>query len=230
IRDASVYQEIGLHGGMTHLCWNNPLQPEDVVRAELAAGVRALNDIGVRATSFTFPRNFESCHHLLLEHGFRCYRGLGPSPEETLGRSRTGAAVRLLAEMGRLTPPAVWPRERLPGLWSIPSSLFLYRMSRSRARIAPLAGRVARARKGIREAARKRGVFHLWLHPENLTESPFAFSAFEQIVEEIARARRSGDVEVLTMTQLADRRNVGRSHAPPRSCRDNLQPMSSRGL
>ncbi|MCP5118684.1 MAG: hypothetical protein GY953_48355, partial [bacterium] len=180
IRDAGVYQEIGLHGGLTHLRWNNPPPPEDVVRKELAAGVRALNEIGVTPTSFTFPRNFENYHHLLPEYGFRCYRGLGASPEETLKRSKAGTAVRLLAEMGRLTPPAVWPRERLPGLWNIPSSLFLYRMTPSRARIAPLAGRVARVRKGIRRATRERAVFHLWLHPENLTESPLAFSTFKQ--------------------------------------------------
>jgi hypothetical protein len=190
---------------LTHLCWNRPVHGEDTLRRELVSGIKALNEIGITPTSFTFPRNLEAHRHLLSQHGIRCYRGRGPALGERLNRSLPGAAVRLLAETCRAVPAGVCPEERLPGLWNIPSSLFLYRMSESRARFAPLSTRLTRVRLGIEAAARHGGVFHLWLHPENLAESPMAFAVFEDIVEEIARARGAGNVEVLTMTQVADR-------------------------
>ena len=205
IRDAGVAQEIGLHGGLTHLCWSDPETPPSTARRELEEGIRALEEISVTPTSFTFPRNFEAHHHLLREYGIRCYRGLGPSPEETLRRTTAGSAVRWLYELGRATPPAVLPAEKIPGLWNVPSSMFLYRMSESRGRLAPLAGRVARVRQGIREAARHKRLFHLWLHPENLAESARAFPVFEAILDEIAAARAAGDIDVLTMTGAAER-------------------------
>lgn len=211
VRDAEPCQEIGLHGGLTHLCWDRPVRDQDTLRRELVSGIQALKEIGVAPTSFTFPRNLEGHHHLLAQHGIRCYRGRGPALGERLPRSLPGAAVRLLSETCRVAPPVVRAEEQLPGLWNLPSSLLLYRMSELRARLAPLSTRLTRVRLGIEAAARRRGVFHLWLHPENLAESPTALAVFEDIVEEIARARDAGNVEVLTMTQVADRME-GASH------------------
>ena len=112
----------------------------------------------------------------------------------------------------------MWPQETLPGLWNIPSSLFLYPIGPSRTRVAGLRSRIERFSRGIAAAARLRGIFHFCLHPENLTESPHGFSMLEDILERLVRTRDRGDVEILTMGEVAARMERGRERrtAAPR--------------
>src|SRR5260370_21325983 len=117
-------------------------------------------------------------------------------------------------ELLRTTPPPVWPQETLPGLWNIPSSMFLYPIRPSRTRFVALRTRIDRVSKGLEAAARQRGIFHLSLHPENLAESPHGFSLFGDILRRLLLARDRGDVEILTMAQAAARMSA--SGAPPK--------------
>src|SRR5207249_8434242 len=114
-------QDVGLHGGLTHLIWTDHLQQPDVLRIELERGLEALAAISVRPLSFSFPRNREGGHDLLASHGFLCYRGRVPRLSQMLGRNLPGAAIRALEELGAATPPPIWPVEVMPGLWNIPS-------------------------------------------------------------------------------------------------------------
>src|SRR5207237_4174204 len=116
----------------------------------------------------------------------------------------------LLDEVRRVTPPPVWPQETLPGLWNIPSSLFLYPIGSSRTRLVGLRSRIERFSRGMSAATRLCGIFHFCLHPENLTESPHGFSIFEDILKRLIRTRDRGDVEILTMGEVAARMERGR--------------------
>ena len=205
LRQASPRQEIGLHGGLTHLIWTAPHATLDVLKWELTEGAKALDEAGIRPCSFSFPRDQEACHQLLPAHGVRCFRGRTPVLAYQLGRTLPGALLRILDELRRATPPPVWPHESLPGLWNIPSSLFLYPIGRARARVVPLGTRVERVRRGLKAAIRYRGIFHFCLHPDNLAESPDGFSMFQDILDELVRARNRGDVEILTMAEIAGR-------------------------
>jgi hypothetical protein len=210
LREARPLQEIGLHGGLTHFIWTDARATRDVVRFELAEGVKALEQVRVRPRSFSFGRNEEAYHELLPAHGFSSYRGLTPVLAYRLGRTLPGALLRVWDEMSRATPPPVWPQETLPGLWNIPSSLFLYPIGPARARVVRLRTRIERFRRGIEAAIRCRGIFHFCLHPENLAESGHGFSLFEDIMERLVRARDLGDIEVLTMGAAAARMEPGR--------------------
>lgn len=219
LANASVQQDIGLRGGLTHLIWTDPHSNREVVRKELEAGVAALAELGIRPAAFSFPRNLERHHDLLTEFGIRCYRGA-----ERLGRSLPGSVVRLTSEMGRVTPKAVWPEQKHLGLWNIPASLSLYPIGETRSTIVPLQTRLDRFQKGVEEAARQRGVFHFSLNPVNLAESPRGYQLFDSLMERLAHARRSGDVSILTMAQLsgrmdalAERAGVQTAGAPPLS-------------
>jgi hypothetical protein len=205
LRDVSPYQEIGLHGGLTHLIWTAPHATPDVLSCELGEGIRALHQAHIRPRSFSFPRDQEAHHQLLPEHGIHCFRGRTPVLSYRLGRTLPGAVLRILDELRQATPPPVWPYESLPGLWNIPSSLFLYPIGRTRTRVAPLRTRVARFRLGLETAVRYRGIFHFCLHPDNLAESPDGFGMFEDILDQLVRTRNRGDVEILTMTEIAER-------------------------
>jgi hypothetical protein len=108
-------------------------------------------------------------------------------------------------EIRRATPRLVWPQQVLPGLWNIPSSLFLYPIHPSRTTLAGLQTRIDRFVRGIEAAARHRGIFHYCLHPENLTESPRGFAMFEEMLGHLNLSRARGDIEVLTMRDVAVR-------------------------
>jgi peptidoglycan/xylan/chitin deacetylase (PgdA/CDA1 family) len=210
LRASSPQQEIGLHGGLTHFIWTDARATRDVVKRELAEGVKALEQVQVRPRSFSYGREQEAFHELLPPHGIRAYRGRAPVLASRLGQTLPGTVLRLVNEMRRTIPPPVWPQETLPGLWNIPSSVFLYPIGAMRARIVALRSRVERFGRGLEAAIRHRGIFHFSLHPENLAESPQGFPLFAEILELLVRARDRGDVEVLTMSEVAARMENGR--------------------
>lgn len=201
LADAWPRQEIGLHGGLTHWIWTSAGATREIASRELAAGVRALEQASIQPRSFSFGREQEAYYDLLPACGIRCYRGRTLGLGHRLGAGIPGAAVRLFDELRRATPPPVWPVETLPGLWNIPSSMFLYPIGPSRTGIAGIRSRLARFASGVDAAARWRGIFHFSLHPENLAESRDGFLLFQDMVEHLARARDRGDVEVRTASE-----------------------------
>jgi hypothetical protein len=205
LHEAQPFQEIGLHGGLTHLIWTDRRSTRGVVKRELAEGVKALERALVRPVSFSFGREQEAYHDLLPEYGILAYRGRTPVLACEMGPTLPGALLRAFDELISATPPPVWPHQTHPGLWNIPSSLFLYPIGPSRARVLALRSRLQRFSRGLEAAVRYRGIFHFCLHPENLAESPQGFSLFEDILERLIQARDRGDVEILTMGQVAAR-------------------------
>jgi len=210
LRRARPFQEIGLHGGLTHLIWTHAHATREVVKRELSEGVKALEQALVHPVSFSYGREQEAYYDLLPKHRIRCYRGRNVTRAFQLGPTFRGAMARLLDEVRCSTPPPVWPQETLPGLWNIPSSAFLYPIGKSRSRVVGLRSRIERFSRGVEAAARLRGIFHFCLHPENLTESEQGFPMFEEILDLLVRARDRGDVEILTMGEVAARMERGR--------------------
>ncbi len=109
----------------------------------------------------------------------------------------------------------VWPQETLPGLWNIPASLFLYPLRASRSRWIGVKSRIQRFLRGIEAAARYRGIFHYCLHPENLAESASGCSLFDGMLDALQRARALGDIEIMTLSEIADR--MGQDSCPAKS-------------
>ncbi len=205
LRQAWPPQEIGLHGGLTHLIWTDTHSTVEIARRELAEGIMALAFPCGRPLSFSYPRNQEAYHHLLPQHGLRCFRGRPPALAWRLGQTMPGALLRAYEEFSRETPPVVWPQQVLPGLWNVPASMFLYPMGGLRARLIGLRSRLERFKRGVEAAAHHRAVFHFCLHPENLVESAGGFTVIEDILELLVLARERGDVEVMTMRDVVDR-------------------------
>jgi hypothetical protein len=215
LRDATPFQEIGLHGGLTHLVWTDLRATREAATHELLEGVTALQDATVRPRTFSYARAEEAHYDLLPEHGIRSYRGPIPALAWRMGNTVPGALMRALDELCRKTPPAVWPTQTLPGLWNVPASLFLYPLSPARTRVLGLRSRVERFSRGIEAAMRNQAIFHFCLHPENLTESPQGFSLFEAILERLVRARERENVEVLTMSDVVTRMERNHLYVPP---------------
>jgi hypothetical protein len=217
LRDAFPAQEIGLHGGLTHLIWTNSIATRDVVETELLEGLSVLRELNIEPRSFSFARDQEAHHRLLAQNGITVYRGRTPVLAYRLGRTLPGALLRVFDEISGSAPPPVWPTESLPGLWNLPSSLFLYPMTPWRTNIIGLRSRIKRFEQGIEAAVRSRGVFHFCFHPENLAESNHGFLVFEEILELLTRARDQGDIEVLTMGDIGTliERHTNADHRSP---------------
>ena len=95
LRKARPFQEVGLHGGLTHLIWTDARATREVVKRELAEGVKALEQAPVRPLSFSFGREQEAHHELLPAHGIRCYRGRTVTRAFQLGPTLRGKLARL---------------------------------------------------------------------------------------------------------------------------------------
>jgi peptidoglycan/xylan/chitin deacetylase (PgdA/CDA1 family) len=102
------------------------------------------------------------------------------------------------------------PERHDDGLWNIPQT-YLFAPATHRRRV-PIALWVRAPIRRIRQAARRRSLFHLWLHPYNITaDPPRALDAFERVCAEAARLRSRGRLDVLTMGGLAERLALSRS-------------------
>lgn len=205
IQAAKVPQEIGSHS-FAHPHFGDPEMTRDAAASDLDACLNAARQRGVELRSFVFPSNSEGHHDLLLDRGFRAYRGNGP--EELRIRSLPDPLQRSahLATQVLGTRPLVGkPVEKLPGLWDIPASMLL--MTRTGLRkLSSRAARARRVRTGIAAAQRTGAVFHLWTHPWNLADDPaFHMGVLREIIDHVARERDAGHLRVETMGAMANR-------------------------
>lgn len=197
IRDAAVDHEIGSHS-FSHVVFDAPGTDRELAAAELEASVAAAEALDVSLRSFVFPRNRVGHRDVLAEHGFDCYRGAAP-------RRIDHTPLRPLAKLAGVTPPIVTPSIDEHGLVNVPPSLDLYGfegVARSLAERTIGDPVVRRAERGADAAAGSDGVFHLWLHPNNLTGE----ADFERLRRVLSTLdRRRGDLAFETMGEVAIR-------------------------
>jgi peptidoglycan/xylan/chitin deacetylase (PgdA/CDA1 family) len=202
IRACPVPQEIGCHS-FSHVILGDAGCSAAAADSDLTACVRAAGELGLEMRSFAFPRNRVGHLDLLNRHGFRAYRGPGATWYEQ--EEQTGLLGRLahLWDVWRASvPPTVLPELTPSGLWNIPGSMIYFPMHGLR-RLIPVSRRVARARRGLDEAARSRKVFHLWFHPTNLADHTEAmFRGLREIFEHASRLRDQGFMAILPMKAL----------------------------
>jgi peptidoglycan/xylan/chitin deacetylase (PgdA/CDA1 family) len=200
IRSCRAPQEIGSHS-FSHAIFSEC--DTATAEAELSAAVEAARAMGIEPRSFVFPRN--SIGHLerLAAHGFTTYRGESPRWYDH------GQCPRLLRRTGHLVdiltvapPPLVKPRLEANGLWNVPASM-LFTPAFGVRKAVPVGWRVARARRGLLEAARRGGVFHLWLHPTDLAARTEAMlGGLERVLRLAAELREQGRLQIVPMCDV----------------------------
>lgn len=205
IRDCETPQEIGSHS-FSHVLFDESACSLETAESELEAAVSAADELGLELRSFAFPRNRIGHTGLLRKYGFTSYRNRDQSWYEPVAPRRWFHRAAHLADILIAgAPPAVLPHWDPNGLWAIPGSM-LYTPAYGLRKCIPVQLRVARARKGLRAAVRERRIFHLWLHPTDLAERTDAMlSGLRRIFETVAQLRDAGEIEVLTMGELAHR-------------------------
>jgi hypothetical protein len=201
IRACPVPQEIGGHS-FSHVIYGDPGCSRAAAESDLDALVAAAKGIGLSLESFSFPRNRVGHQDALVARGFKVFR----APEPGWHFRASSPVVRRLGHLADVVlarrPPAVFPRREADGLVSVPGSMIYFPMHGLR-RLLPVSARVRRAKKGLAEAVRERGVFHLWTHPTNLADETEAmFGGLAAILAEVRDLRAQGRLDVRTLGSL----------------------------
>lgn len=199
-------QEIATHTFSHYYCLA-PGQTRESFAADLASAVRIAARDGLRVESIVFPRNQHNPEYdrLLLDAGIGCYRG-NPRP----WYYRADRPVMRLARLansyvsftGSLSTP--WDQVVQPsGLCNVPASLFLRPWSRGARWLERL--RVDRIRHGMRGAARRGEVLHLWWHPHNFgRHMDENLGVLRRLLDEFADCRSRYGMRSMTMAEVAE--------------------------
>ena len=206
LQSASVDHDIGSHTFSHVPLWNSKTNQE-TARAELERSVETAADRGLSLESFIYPRNRVGHRDLLAECGFSTYRGHRPRTwvdnTETLGT----VAKLVRGTVPGTRPPIVEPSIDEFGLVNVPASLYLFGFegrARSVAEAVYADPMVLKAKRGIDAVADSDGVFHMWLHPNNLVAER-DFTRVEAILSLIDKRRRAGDIDIATMAAVAEK-------------------------
>ncbi len=200
LAEARPKQELGFHG-FSHVTLGDPRVTARRARQELEMCAELARKLSLDSPAFVFPRN--SIGHLdaLFAAGMGSYRGPDALPFRLRMRwLRTAWSIG--ADVLGLRPVLVRPRiER--GLVNIPGSLMV-RYAAGWRKYIPDAARLRRLRSGLKLVCRRGGIFHVWLHPENLF---FGRPRLERVLAdfhaEAGDLAASSKIRVLTMGQIA---------------------------
>ncbi|QLG48564.1 polysaccharide deacetylase family protein [Natrinema halophilum] len=197
VLESDVEHEFASHS-FSHVLFGRPETNRELAIAELERCRELADDWGQSIDSFIYPRNDVGHRDVLAEHGIGAYRGTSPTRDGV--RGVFDSAIR---DRSMLVTPIVDEY----GLVNVPASMFLFGFEGTARVVAesiwedPM---VVLARRGIDEAARTDGLFHMWLHPNNLTHQRDD-RRMRAILSHLERRRSATDLTVETMADVADR-------------------------
>jgi peptidoglycan/xylan/chitin deacetylase (PgdA/CDA1 family) len=202
IKIDTVEHEIASHS-YAHLIYNDSgLNPEAAEHdIKKAAAIHRAN--GFDFKTFVFPRNKAGYLKKLKEAGISSYRGHNRRWYDRfpLPLSRVGH----LADYFLPGAKTVKPTREENGLINIPDCLLLVSRNGFRKIVSPGA-MVKKAKAGLRQAAMKKEIFHLWFHPFNfLFEKEKQFKILKDILTEAYAYREKGEIDIITMGEVAMR-------------------------
>lgn len=201
-------QEISCHS-FSHPMFGDPGCSEQLARAEIDKCLEIMTERGLRPRTFVFPLGNAGHINLLKEKGFSAFFGgipqliEGTSLEKSalnLVRKYASLGIEFLSYYVLLPPHVVLPRQVLPGLWEIPSSMCF-----NKKKAIPMSLVVSKTKKGIRRAIDKRKCFHMFTHLHNFgLEPPTLLKSFEKILSFADQKRKEGNLEITTTERLVE--------------------------
>ena len=203
IQRARARHEIGSHS-FGHIYYGDPECSSPIAEADLRAALEAAAQKGIALKSFVFPRNQVGHLEVLKHSGLRAYRGAEP-PFIYSSNGALMKAIHFLDQLFALRPRPVRAEETLPGLWNVPGN-HSYIPRYGLRKVIPMASRVLKGKRGIDQAVRTGGLYHLWFHPFNLNVDSYAMlSGLDEIFSHANSMREKGLLDILTMGEYAER-------------------------
>ncbi|MDP2999828.1 MAG: polysaccharide deacetylase family protein [Bryobacterales bacterium] len=205
------HQEIGTHTFSHYYCLEEG-QTETAFREDLGAAVRTAAQCDLKLRSLVFPRNQTSPEYLRAarDAGIQSFRGAG---SHWIYRERSRARESWLRRAVRLLDAYVnvsghhtvgFDAAGIEPPFDFPASRLLRPYWRALGLLERL--RLARVCSGLEYAARKRRIYHLWFHPEELAmDQDRNLAALETVLAHFAMLRERGEMESVHMGELAAR-------------------------
>ena len=208
---AAEGQEVASHT-FSHFYCLEAGPDEASFRADLAAAQAIAGRRGLALRSLVLPRNQWNPRYAraVLDNGIDCYRGPQPSWGHQARRNDEQSALRRSARLADayagLTPPPTTPWDQVrqgDGLCNVPASAFLRPYDPRRRALEPL--RRARLKAGLRDAARRGRIFHLWWHPHNFARHPReSFELLNLLLDDFARLAERDGMRSLSMGDVVE--------------------------
>lgn len=198
---AKTEHEIGTHT-FSHIVVDDPDCTRAIFRSQIEACVELHHAWGLNLQSIVYPRNKIAFLDTLAELGITVYRGRERSWYE--GHNPHLARAGHIADRTLAITPPTYSLAELPqgNLVNVPASMFYLARDGFR-RLIPIASRVVQAKRGLRRAAARGELFHLWFHPFNLGSDPDLMAGFDAIIRYAYELRDRGQLTILTMQQTA---------------------------
>ncbi|OLZ40434.1 polysaccharide deacetylase [Natrinema saccharevitans] len=197
VLEADADHEFASHS-FSHVLFGRPETDRELAAAELERSREIAADWNRSIDTLVYPRNDVGHRDVLAEQGVTAYRGRSPTRDGV--RGLFDSTVR---DRSMLVEPVVDEY----GLVNVPASMFLFGFEGAARTVAesiwadPM---VELARRGIDEAARTDGLFHMWLHPNNLTDERDD-RRMRAILSHLDRQRAATDLRVETIADVAGR-------------------------
>jgi len=204
-------QEVASHT-FSHFYGLEDGQDEKSFRADLAAAQAIASGQGLHLTSLVLPRNQWNPRYTsaVLDNGFDSYRGPQPSwghqAKQHDGHRALDRVARLVDTYAGVSPPPTMAWNQVQedsGLCNVAASAFLRPFDPRRRLAEPL--RQSRLRAGLRDAARRGRIFHLWWHPHNFSRHPQqSFALLNILFDEFDRLAGSEGMRSLSMRDVSE--------------------------
>ncbi|SEV82453.1 polysaccharide deacetylase family protein [Natrinema salifodinae] len=197
VLESDVDHEFASHS-FSHVLFGRPETDHELAVAELDRCHEIADAWDQSISSFIYPRNDVGHRDVLAEQGIAAYRGKSPTRDGV-----RGVFDSTIRDQSMLVEPSVDEY----GLVNVPASMFLFGFEGPARTVAesiwedPM---VVLARRGIEEAARTDGIFHMWLHPNNLTHERDD-RRMRAILSHLERQRTATDLTVETLADVAER-------------------------
>lgn len=195
IFESDADHEFASHS-FSHVLFGRPETDRQLAAAELERSVELATQWNQTIDSFIYPRNDIGHRDVLAEYGISAYRGKSPTRDGIRGVFDSTVRDRSMI---------VEPTVDEYGLVNVPASLFLFGFEGPARTVAesiwddPM---VVLARRGIDEAVQSDGIFHMWLHPNNLTHERDD-RRMRAILSYVDQRRAETDLTVETMANVA---------------------------
>jgi hypothetical protein len=202
VRQAKVKHEIGSHT-FSHVIAGERGYSRELLKQDLAAANLQAERLGAQLKTLIFPKNRVAHTDVLAAQGFTAYRRAVNSRFDGLPSPLRKVAQKLGAYLP--FPPDVSYPERDGSLWALPATYY-HRHTGGWARLQSNLVRRAKLTAGVRRAAARRALFHVWFHPYDIASDPDRLlPPLEALFGEVARLREADRLDNITLGGLADR-------------------------
>lgn len=224
----STYQELASHT-FSHVVIGDRSCTPEIAESELRLVQELARSWGRTIHTLVFPRNQIGHLATVQQTGHHCYRGynnewyfrgpLHPKYSTQGVRKQIVRILKLIDEALAITPLVQQAVQR-DGLWELPHSMFFPGRS-GVARFLPASCYVRKATKGLNRAMATGGIFSLYSHEHNFCgDLPGSLAMFDEICCTAARLRDGGQLDILTMEEIAHELNQGGCPEPNESTSD----------